>query len=168
MVSLYIDDMIITGDDFDGIASLKTVLSHCFTMKDLGVLYYFLGIEFAPSPKGYFPSQSKYIVDLFERVRLTDNTIIDTPLETSVRYSPFDGVPLTNFSLYRTIVGSLIYLTMTHLDIAHVVHLVSQFVSTHTIVHWDGVLRIFRYLRGTRFQSPLIFFYIIFRLTYLL
>ena len=52
-LSLYIDDMIITGDDFDGIASIKTALSHHFAMKYLCVLRYFLGIEVASSSKGY-------------------------------------------------------------------------------------------------------------------
>ena len=55
-LSLYVDDMIITGDDFDGIASLEIVLSHRFAMKDFGVLRYFLGIEVASSFKGYFLS----------------------------------------------------------------------------------------------------------------
>jgi len=91
-----------------------------------------------------------YIVDLFERARLIDK-VVDTPLETSVRYSLSDGVPLIGSTLYRTIVGSLVYLTLTCLNIAHIVHIVSQFVSTPTTVHWDVVLRILVYLRGTQF-----------------
>jgi len=58
--------------------------------------------------------------------------------------------------LYRTIVGSLIYLTITRPDIAYAVHVVSQFVASPTIVHWAAVLRILRYLRGTVFQSLLL------------
>ncbi|XP_022041096.1 uncharacterized mitochondrial protein AtMg00810-like [Helianthus annuus] len=107
-------------------------------MKDLGMLRYFLGIEVAQSQKGYLLSQTKYISDLFQRARLTDNKTVDTPLETNARYSPTDGVPLSDSSLYRTIVGSLVYLTVTRPDIAHGV-----------------VLRILRYLRGTQFQSLL-------------
>jgi len=106
---LYVDDMSITTDDFDGITSLKTTLSHRFAMKDLGLRRYFLGIEVVYFPKGYLLSQSKYIANLFERVRLTNNKIVDTPLETSVRYSSFDIVPLTDYTLYQTIVGSLVY-----------------------------------------------------------
>jgi len=64
-LSLCIDDMIITGDDFDGIASLKTALSHRFSTKDLDVRHYFLGIEVASFSKGYILSKSNYIVDLF-------------------------------------------------------------------------------------------------------
>jgi len=69
--------MIITGDDFGGITSLKTTLSHNFSMKNLGVLHYFLGIEVTSSSKSYLLSQSKYIFDLLERVRLIDNKIVD-------------------------------------------------------------------------------------------
>jgi len=64
IMSLYVDDMIITGDDIDGISFLKTELARRFEMKDLDYLRYFLGVEVAYSLRGYLLSHSKYVVDI--------------------------------------------------------------------------------------------------------
>ncbi|KAK6121708.1 hypothetical protein DH2020_044576 [Rehmannia glutinosa] len=135
LLSLYVDDVIITGDDVDGIALLKSELTYHFEMKDLGPLRYFL--------------------DILDRPRLNDTRYVDTPLELNVRYSPSDGTPLPDPTLYRTIVGSLVYLTITRLNIAYVVNIVSQFVIYPTTVHFAAVTRILRYLRGAIFESLL-------------
>jgi hypothetical protein len=63
---------------------------------------------------------------------------------------------LTYPTLYHTIVGSLVYDTITHPDIAYVIHAVSQFVDSFTTVHWVAVLRILRYFQSTVFQSLLL------------
>ncbi|GKD33069.1 uncharacterized mitochondrial protein-like protein [Tanacetum coccineum] len=152
---LYVDDMIITGDDCVGIESLKLELAHRFAMKDLGLLCYFLGIEVASSPKGYLLSQSKYIGDLLDRTRITDKMVEDIPIDVKAKYTLKDGAPLPDLSLYQTIMGSLIYLTVTRPNISYAVHNVSQFVSAPTTIHWAVVLHILRYLRGTQFQTLL-------------
>ncbi|KAJ9544142.1 LOW QUALITY PROTEIN: hypothetical protein OSB04_023849 [Centaurea solstitialis] len=275
LLSLYVDDMIITGDDHDGIESLKQELAHHFAMKDLGMLRYFLGIEVAQSkkvesrssrtfvsvflafgqgklpnkflaplpgkvdnidgkttfwgpfsyllfcfnilfgdkqqfknyvtlqtvqilltfkdcfrllkkatglphqddimpfaccliesrssrtfvsvflafgqgklPNSYLLSQTKYISDLLEHKKT-----VDTPLETNVHYTSTDGVSLSDPSLYRTIVSSLVYLMVTRPDIAHAVHVSVCYYSYYRSL--GAVLRILRYLRGTHFQSLL-------------
>jgi len=134
-MSLYIDDMIITGDDNDEISVLKIELARQFETKDLSYLWYFLGIEVAYSPRGYLLSQSKYVADILKWAKLTDNKTIDTFIEVNARYFFYDGLLLTNSTLYHTIVRSLVYLIITHLDIAYGVHVVSQFVASPTTVH---------------------------------
>nr|GEZ66294.1 hypothetical protein [Tanacetum cinerariifolium] len=76
----YVDDMIIIGDDCDGIELLEAELSHQFVMKELGLLRYFCGIEVASSPKSHLLSQSMYIANLYDRARMTNNKIADISL----------------------------------------------------------------------------------------
>ncbi|XP_068667634.1 uncharacterized mitochondrial protein AtMg00810-like [Aristolochia californica] len=149
VVLLYVDDMIVTGDDEDDIANLKQQLHSLFEMKDLGYLRYFLGIEVAYSPEGYILSQSKYISEVISRAGLTDDRIMDSPIEVNHRLSSTDGELLSDVTRYREVVGSLVYLMVTCPNITYVVHVVSQFASASRTTHWTVVLRILRYLRGT-------------------
>ena len=64
-----------------------------------------------------------------------------------------DGTPLSDATLYRQLVGSLVYLTVTRLDIAHAVHLVSQFLAAPHSTHYAAVIHIFRYIKGIIFHS---------------
>jgi hypothetical protein len=101
-------------------------------MSDLGPLSYFLGIEVQQTPKGFYLSLSKYIQDLLDRFGLTDTRTVATPMDFHLQLRPKDGTPLADPTRYRHIVGSLVYHTITRPDIAHVVHILSQFVSTPT------------------------------------
>uniref|UniRef100_A0A2N9GZP6 Integrase catalytic domain-containing protein n=1 Tax=Fagus sylvatica TaxID=28930 RepID=A0A2N9GZP6_FAGSY len=91
LLLLYVDDIIITGDDLNGIQELKDFLT-------------------------------KYTSDLPSRVGLTDHKIVNTPIELNARLTPFFGEPLSDPTLYRQLVGSLVYLTVTRLDISYAVH----------------------------------------------
>uniref|UniRef100_A0A2N9GYR8 CCHC-type domain-containing protein n=1 Tax=Fagus sylvatica TaxID=28930 RepID=A0A2N9GYR8_FAGSY len=120
---LYVDDMIIIRDDHSDISDFKQFLHQQFEMKDLGHLSYFLGIEVSFDSTGYYLSLAKYAFDLLSRVGLTDTKVVSTPLEMNARLTRLDGTPLSDATLYHHLVGNLIYLTMTRLDIAHAVHL---------------------------------------------
>ncbi|CAL5380597.1 unnamed protein product [Camellia sinensis] len=153
LLLLYVDDMIITGDDLNGIVCLKQFLSHHFEMKDLGPLSYFLGLEIFHDSTGSFLSQAKYTSDLLTRAGLTDCKTTSTPLEPQSRLTPLDGTLLSDATLYRQLVGSLVYLTVTRPDIAYAVHIVSQFMSAPRTPHYAALVRILRYLKGTLFHG---------------
>ncbi|GFZ16754.1 hypothetical protein Acr_26g0000240 [Actinidia rufa] len=153
LLLLYVDDMIITGDDVHGISELQDFLHRHFEMKDLGPLSYFLGLEVSSGSTGYSLTQTKYASDLLTRAGLSDCKTASTPLEANARLTSLDGDLLSDATLYRQLVGSLIYLTVTRPDIAHVVHLVSQFMSAPRSTHYAAVLRILRYVKGTLFHG---------------
>ena len=74
---------------------------------------------------------------------------MDTPLEINVKYRIDDGNPLSDLSIYRKLVGSLVYLTITRPDISHAINLASQIMTQPTHLHLAAVKRIIRYLQGT-------------------
>jgi hypothetical protein len=141
--------MIITGDDPEYIAFVKARLSDQFVMSDLGPLRYFLGIEISSTSKGFFLSQEKYIQDLLDRASLTDHRTVETPMELNVHLVATGGEPLEDPTHYRHIVGSLVYLDVTRPDISYSVHILSQFISAPTQIHYSHLLRVLRYLHGT-------------------
>ena len=149
LLLLYVDDMLITGDDQKYIAFVKKKLSEQFKMSDLGHLSYFLGIEVDRTNDGYYLSQHRYTRELISRSGLTDTRTAATPMEQQLQLRFTDGIPLKDPSRYRRLVGSLVYLTVTRPDIAHAVHILSQFVCAPTSIHYSHLLRVFRYLRGT-------------------
>ena len=91
-------------------------------MKDLGHLSYFLDLEITHSTDGLYITQAKYASDLLSRAGLTNSKTVDTPVELNVHLTLSGEKPLSNPSLYKRLVGSLVYLTVTRLDISYVVH----------------------------------------------
>ena len=84
---------------------------------------------------------------------ITDNKIVDTTIEYNCRLNSHDGESLSDATLYRQLVGSLIYLTVTRPTISYAIHVVSQFMAALSSPHYDVVLRILRYLKGTIFDG---------------
>ena len=144
--------MITTGDDMQGIQDLKHFLVRQFEMKDLGPLNYFLALEVSSSVDGYYLTQEKYTFDMISRASITNSKIVDTPIEYNCRLNSRDGESLSDANLYKQLVGSLIYLTVTRLDISYAVHVVSQFMVASRSPYY-AVVRILRYLKGTIFDG---------------
>ena len=99
LLLLYVDDMIITGDDSEYIAFVKARLHEQFLMTDLGPLRYFLGIEVSSTSDGFYISQEKYIQDLLARAALGDERTVETPMELNVQHRASDGPPFRSDTL---------------------------------------------------------------------
>ena len=89
----------------------------------------FLGLEITHSTYGLYITQAKHAFDPLSRAGLTDSKTVNTPVELNVHLTPSGGKPLSNPSLYRQLVGILVYLTVTRPDISYAVHQVSQYLS---------------------------------------
>ncbi|XP_058215495.1 uncharacterized mitochondrial protein AtMg00810-like [Rhododendron vialii] len=117
LVLIYVDDIVITGSDSSYITSLIHKLRQRFVMKDLGTLHYFMGIQITTSSSDIFLSQSKYATELLTKAGMTDCKGSNSPASVKPGIPDCD-YPLQDVSLYRTLVGSLQYLTLTRPEVA--------------------------------------------------
>lgn len=128
-VLLYVDDMIITGNDNTTIDEFKSFLHNNFQIKDLRHLKYFLKVEVARSKQGIVISQRKYTLDILEDACMIGAKPTNFQIEQHLRLTPLDGELLKDPSEYRSLVDRLTYLTITRPDITFSVHVPSQFMQ---------------------------------------
>jgi hypothetical protein len=125
MFVLYVDDLILTGSDSKLLNHVKTNLKKKFEMLDLGFLHYFLGLQVFQTNEGIFLSHSKYACDLLRCFHMDDCKPTPSPFQSGVKLSASFTSPEVDATLYRQLVGSLLYLTHTRRDLSFVVDLVS-------------------------------------------
>jgi hypothetical protein len=128
VIVIYVDDLIITRDSDVEIFDLKKFLKQKFEMKDLGELCYFFGIEVIPSLKEIWLLQRKYALNKLFEYGMMGYKPISIPLEQNVKLSVDEGDLEEDTTMYRCIVGSLIYMTITRPDLSYEVGVVSQFM----------------------------------------
>jgi len=147
---VYVDDIIITGSSSSLITSLISQSHVVFSLKQLGQLHYFLGIEVQHlSDHTLLLTQTKYIKDLLSKTNMLACNSINTPIMSSCKLSKHGSDTFHDVSLYRSVVGSLQHATITRPEIAYAVNKVCQFMSQPLESHWVAVKRILRYLKGT-------------------
>jgi hypothetical protein len=144
---VYVDDIVITGDDEKEIQCLKKMLAKSFKVKDLGHLHYFLGIEVAYGMQGIYLCQRKYVLDLLAETGMLGCRPAATPIEQNHRVLADSGDPVDKYQ-YQRLVGRLIYLSHTRPDIAYAVSVVSRYMHDPRSGHLDSVNRILRYLKS--------------------
>jgi Reverse transcriptase (RNA-dependent DNA polymerase) len=155
-ILIYVDDLVVAGNDSDAICDFKKYMSAVFHMKDLGVLKYFLGIEIARGPSGLFLSQRKYALDMLAKCGLLGAKHVVTPLEQNHRLAESTGEKLKDAERYRRLVGGLIYLTITRPELSYSVHILAQFMQKPLAPHYDAALRVMKYLKGNLGQGILL------------
>ena len=105
LLLVYVDNIIVTGSDVVLVDKFVASLSQRFSIKDLGYLSYFLGVEVLPSPRGLFLSQQKYVIDLLTRTKMLESKPVQTPLPTDHSLTLLDGTSLTDAIEFRSVVG---------------------------------------------------------------
>lgn len=145
MVVVYVDDIIITGFNKAKFNALKAHLHHTFSIKDLGVLNYFLGIEVSHTDEGYILTQRKYTKEFLDECELDISKPAITHVPLNFKLST-DGIPYHNPELYRCYVGKLNFLTHTRPDIAFVVQSLSQFMHSPQLQHIEALTHTLRYI----------------------
>jgi len=146
-VLVYVDDLIVAGNDSSAIQQFKAYLSTYFLMKDLGVLKYFLGVEVARSSKGFFLCQRKYALDIITEAGLLEAKPARVPMEKNHRLALSTSQLLADPEPYRCLVGRLIYLCFTRPKLSYCIHILSQFMQHPREEHWQAALRFVCYLK---------------------
>jgi hypothetical protein len=149
IVLVYVDDLVITGDDEEEILRTKENLSVRFQMKELGQLKHFLGLEVDRTREGIFLCQQKYSKDLLKRFGMLECKPISKPMEPNAKMCAHEGKDLEDATMYRQLVGSLIYLTLTRPDISYAVSVMSRYMQNPKKPHLEAVRRILRYVKST-------------------
>ncbi|GLU14780.1 hypothetical protein SLE2022_313290 [Rubroshorea leprosula] len=147
-VLVYVDDLIIVGNNSSLCQKLKEFLHTMFHIKVLGKLKYFLGIEVARHPSGIFLCQQKYTLDILTETGMIGTKPCPFAMEQKLKLTPSTSSPLSDPMKYKRLVGKPIYLTITRLEISYVVHTLSQFMQAPRQPHVDAAMWVLRYLKS--------------------
>jgi hypothetical protein len=131
------------------IAAVKRILHDRFLMMNMGPLHFFLGLEITQDALDIKLSQDKYARDLLERFHMTDCKFASTPFLSRVKLEDGRETPLVDNTLYKQLVGSLLYLTHSIPDLSYAVGAVSRFMQEPHELHWKDTKCILRYVQGT-------------------
>ncbi|KAM1936926.1 hypothetical protein ACFX15_014142 [Malus domestica] len=143
------DDLLFTGNNEAMFREFKQSMFSEFEMTDNGLMSYFLGIEVKQESDGIYISQQKYMRDILEKFNMDKCNDVNTPVAIGLKLSKEGEGEFVNSTMYKSLVRSLRYLTITRPNIVYGIGLMSWYMETPKESHWLAAKRILRYIRGT-------------------
>ncbi|GJR18113.1 retrovirus-related pol polyprotein from transposon TNT 1-94 [Tanacetum coccineum] len=149
LVQIYVDDIIFASTNTAMYNEFANQMTTKFKMSTMGQMSFFLALQISQSPIGIFINQSKYTSEIVKKYGLHSTDSIDTPMIENKKSDEDLQGKQVNATLYRGMIGSLMYLTANRPDLNYVVCLCARYQAKPTEKHLQAVKRIFQYLNGT-------------------
>ncbi|OWZ06851.1 Integrase, catalytic core protein [Phytophthora megakarya] len=150
VLGLYVDDVLVVSQDENLSEHVMSRLSERFNIKNLGEAQKCLGVWIKRNPSGIILHQQQTIEELLEKFGMGQCRPATTPMEENHQFFEDDVEPFTDTNMVREAIGSLLWISnCTRPDITTAVNCLSRFVAHPTVIHWRGIKRVLRYLKGT-------------------
>ncbi|GKA76629.1 putative ribonuclease H-like domain-containing protein [Tanacetum coccineum] len=148
LVQVYVDDIIFGSTKNELCNAFEKLMHEKFQMSFMGELTFFLGLQVQQKKNGIFISQDKYVVEILKKFGFTKVKTASTPIETQKPLLKDENGEEIDVHIYRSMIGSLMYLTSSRPDIMFVVCICARYQVNPKVSHLHVVKRIFRYLKG--------------------
>ena len=149
LVQIYVDDIIFGSTDPAACDEFSKEMSSKFQMSMMGQMSFFLGLQVSQNPDGIFINQSKYSTEILKKFGFDSCDPVDTPMISSSKLDEDQSGVMVDQTKYRSMIGSLMYLTASRPDLLFAVCMCARYQSRPTKRHLEAVKRVFRYLKGT-------------------
>ncbi|KAJ9561577.1 hypothetical protein OSB04_006737 [Centaurea solstitialis] len=149
LVQIYVDDIIFGSTNPKLCEKFELLMKSEYKMSMMGELTFFLGLQIKQSEKGIFINQGKYVHEMLKKFDLTSYTPMKTPMAPPLSLDKDSKGKPVDVTLYRGMIGSLLYLTASRPDIMYSTCLCARYQAEPKESHLTAVKRIFRYLKGT-------------------
>nr|GFA22665.1 retrovirus-related Pol polyprotein from transposon TNT 1-94 [Tanacetum cinerariifolium] len=149
LVQIYVDDIIFASTDPKACDMFSNEMSSKFQMSMMGQMLFFLGLQVFQSPGGIFINQSKFALEILKKFGMDSCDSIDTPMVDQLKLDEDpSGIPVDQ-TCFRTMVGSLMYLTASRPDLVFAVCMCARYQAKPTKKHLEALKWVFRYLKET-------------------